>query len=75
MTIGTSPIGPKQPLSFGGAIQRILKGERVTRLEWDGDEFYGFLNNGLLSLHKPDGKNYHWVLSEGDMIGTDYIVI
>jgi hypothetical protein len=26
-------------------------------------------------LHKPDGKMYQWIINEGDMIGTDWIVI
>ena len=33
------------------------------------------LRDGFLMLHKPDGKFYQWVISEGDLTGTDYILL
>jgi len=62
-------------MDFGAAMQKVLAGKKITRLEWDNNEFYGFLNAGILSIHKPDGKNYQWVVNDGDLTGTDYVVI
>jgi len=62
-------------LSFSEAIEYIIKGEKVHKLEWNNEELYGFLNGDILSIHKPDGKNYQWIISKGDLLGNDYIVI
>lgn len=56
-------------------ISQVLTGKKIHKLEWGDKEFYGFLNNGALSLHKPDGQTYLWNLSDGDLRGTDYIIL
>jgi len=62
-------------LSFGEAMNEVLLGKKIHKLEWKNVEYYGFINDTILSLHKPDGKIYQWTLSEGDISGTDYIVL
>ena len=61
-------------MSFPAAIEAVSKGKRIHKLEWKDKAYYGFLNNDILSLHKPDGKNYQWMISEGDLLGDDFIV-
>jgi hypothetical protein len=56
-------------------MRQIAEGKKAHKLEWKDKEFYGFLNGEILSLHKPDGQNYQWIISLGDMKGTDYIII
>jgi len=65
----------EKEMNFPDAIRKITAGKKVYRLEWLDKEFYGFLNGDILSLHKPDGKNYKWVISEGDMISDDWVVL
>ena len=62
-------------MDFSSAIKEIIAGKKVHKLDWEDKKFYGFLNGEFLSLHKPDGKNYKWIITEGDLIGTDYIII
>ena len=66
-------------MTFPQAVQEIIDGKRVSKREWADPESYGFTNdNGagtvVLSLHKEDG-NHQWVLSWGDLTGTDYFVV
>ena len=65
----------QQTMSFPMAIQKVMEGKKIHKLEWKDKEYYGFLNGGLLSLHKPDGKNYQWILNDGDLLGNDYIIL
>ena len=62
-------------MNFPQAIQQIIKGKKITKIEWGSTEFYGILKDAHLVLHKPDGIFYQWVITEGDLIGTDWIVI
>lgn len=75
----TSPlpkeVNPKQVklLTFPEAMQVIIEGRKVHKLEWKHKDYYGFLNGEILSLHKPDGHNYKWIISAGDLMGEDYV--
>ena len=62
-------------IDFPAAMQAIKDGKKIHKLEWDVQEFYGFLNENILSLHKPDGKNYQWIINDGDVMGEDYIIL
>ncbi len=62
-------------MDFFEAMKKVAEGKKIHRLDWENKEFYGFLNGGILSLHKPDGKNYQWVVNDGDIAGTDYIIL
>jgi len=60
---------------FDTIIKRLLEGKKIHKLEWEDKEYYGFIDKGILCLHKPDGKIYQWVVSDGDLSGTDWIII
>ena len=62
-------------IDFPAAMQAVKDGKKVHKLEWQNQEFYGFMNENILSLHKPDGKNYQWIVNDGDVMGEDYIVL
>ena len=64
-------------LTFTQAIQFLSRNTfcKVHKLEWEDKNYYAVLNNGTLHLHKPDGKFYNWIISEGDMSGEDYIIL
>ncbi len=62
-------------MDFYEALEQIICGEKIHKLEWKDKNFYGTLENGVLALHKPDGKNYHWIISQADITGKDYIIV
>ena len=61
-------------MDFSEAIGKVIDGQKISRVEWADRECYGFMNQEVLSLHK-DGKNYQWIISDGDLQGKDWIVI
>lgn len=62
-------------LNFSQAIAKVLDGKKIHKLEWKDKGFYGFLNGERLQLHKPDGKDYDWIISQGDLGGDDWIIL
>jgi hypothetical protein len=62
-------------INFYQALKEVENGKKIYKLAWEDKGFYGFLNNGILSLHKPDGNNYQWIISNEDLKGNDWIVI
>jgi len=62
-------------ITFPEAIQAVKEGRRITKLEWGNIKIYGVLRNGLLMLHKDDGRDYQWLVSEGDLMGEDWIIL
>lgn len=64
----------KQELDFPTALRAVIAGKRITKLEWNDKMIYGYLKNAFLTLHK-DGKDFTWSVSEGDLIGLDWIIL
>ena len=60
---------------FYEAIKKMHEGKKVTKLEWKNKAIYGILKDTLVQLHKADDKFYGWAINEGDIIGTDWVVI
>lgn len=69
------PLNADTLLSFPEAIKAVKEGKKITKIEWDNENIYGVLKDGFLMLHKADGQFYQWILSDGDVIGTDFIVL
>lgn len=69
----TSPV--KTEMDFPTAISEIMVGKKVTKKEWQNPNVYGELKDGYLMLHKADNKYYQWIISEGDIVGTDYQIV
>lgn len=81
MTHTFSPTNPKKDIkddfamTFPEAIKKVIEGKKIYSKDWGSIEFYGALIEGRLKLHKPDGKFYDWILSDGDLMATDWFVL
>lgn len=71
--MGTEAI-PEQTMSFPEAMQEVIDGYRITKLEWDNIEHYAMLRNGLLMIYLADGW-HKWIVNDGDMMGMDWIIL
>ena len=71
----TQVIKTEKTLTFFEALEEILDGKKVTKLEWADEGYYGLLENTRLRLHKPDGNIFDWILNDGDISGTDYTIV
>lgn len=65
----------RQELDFSQAVRRIADGQKVTRIEWQNEQIFGYTKDGLLMLHKDDGLDYKWIISTGDILAIDWIVL
>jgi hypothetical protein len=65
----------EQLLSFALAMNEIKYGNKITKKEWNNPEIYGVLRDNLLLIHKLDNKFYNWIISDGDIMGEDYVTI
>ena len=57
--------------SFYMALVDIVAGKKVTKLEWDNKEEYGFMKDEILSIHR-NGKDHGWLISRADIEGEDF---
>jgi len=62
-------------MDFPSAIESIIGGKKATKQEWGNVDIYGVLKDGFLMLHKADGKFYQWIISDGDLQGTDWVIV
>jgi len=74
-----SPLPPKKvrvqiQLSFYDALKELISGKKMTRLEWGDVTEYGFIEGTYLKIHKG-GKIHNWIVSEGDIQATDWVIM
>lgn len=62
-------------MNFPSVIREIIDGNKVTKLEWNNQGIYIFLHEGFLKIHKEDGSIARLIVSEADMVGTDWVTI
>jgi hypothetical protein len=65
----------EETFDFPEAIRCITFGMKVTKLEWADPEYFLQLVDTHLKIHKPDGKFYDLIITDGDLVGEDYKVI
>ena len=62
--------------TFAEIIDCLLDGDKVRRQEWENDGTYLFIQDEKLMIFKPDDKRLHpLIVSTGDLLGLDWIVI
>ncbi len=64
----------KTGTTFPLAIRLIIIGKKVRRLEWSDPEEYALLKENFLTIHRGD-KFHTWIVSEGDMLAIDWVII
>ena len=63
-------------MNFYDALKAILDGESVTRLDWADSEWHCCMHNGRLHIHRPDtGQLHPWTITDGDMVGEDWVIV
>ncbi len=63
-------------MTFAQAVDKLIIGEKLRRLEWPDDRTYIVMINERLSIYKPETKNFAPLLvSLGDICGEDWAVV
>ena len=73
----TKPEPKRELMDIHQAIENLLLGNKISRVEWKDTEWYGYVNekDGILMIHNPLGKNCQWIVSDGDLSAKDWITI
>ena len=61
-------------MTFPEALAEVIKGKHITKLEWDDEGTYLYLQD-TLCIHFSNSKDTPLIVSDGDMIGMDWIVV
>ncbi len=67
-----SPTVKLGKMEFPAAIKELIGGSKITREEWAGGE-YCLLKDGYLEIW-TNGKFHQWIVSDGDLSATDWLV-
>ena len=73
-------------MDFPTALKQVIKGNRVTRLEWEHPEiwlmmfYWGAINPKVqagkyLSIHHADGTVHPLYVGDGDLLADDWVVV
>ena len=63
-------------MNFGEAMQMIVKGSKITKVDWKNKNWIAYLHKDLtVTLKDPNGADHSWIISEGDIVGKDYIEV
>lgn len=77
---------PTPGMDFSTAIQEVIKGKRITRLEWENPEiwlmmyYWGTVNpktpaGKYLSIHHADGSMNPLCIKDADLFADDWVVV
>lgn len=65
---------PPVEMSFCEALDQVLEGKRITRLDWDTNEIFGKLEADALKIF-INGEYHAWELVPGDITAKDWVVL
>ena len=73
-TSSPTPVKVNQYVDFYAALRAAVEGKQITKAEWGSSELYGYFDKEILKINLKDGI-HDWILSEADVIGTDWQVL
>ncbi len=60
---------------FYEALAHVAAGKSITKLEWKDESIFLKLVDGRLCIYKEDKLFHPLIVTDGDMIGLDWVVI
>lgn len=74
-TVQKGEFRSEKTMDFGEAMQMIIRGKKIKKLEWDKNWFaFLYKKDATVVLSDQDGEIHSWIITEGDIIGKDYVV-
>ena len=68
------PQGGAKAMNFGGALNQIIKGKKVRRLEWENKTSYITFKDDLLHVLNSDGLLHPLMVHKLDIVAKDWVV-
>ncbi len=61
-------------MTFPQAVEAMTNGKVVTKLEWESENDFCLLKGEKLQIHTR-GSFHDWIISLGDLTGTDWVIL
>ncbi len=61
-------------MDFPAAMRELINGKNITRLEWNNGDYCLMQDQWLRIFTTKDNKFHDWLVSEGDMVTSDWVV-
>jgi hypothetical protein len=74
MSYSPTPEKSTEVMDFPAAMQAVIGGKFITRIEWNDSTILGGRHNGILMLY-INNDWHQWIVSDGDLLGQDWIVL
>ena len=75
-TVSPKPTKKQKGMDFYEALKSVMNGEFITREEWNDRDTYLCLSEGRLRIYKSDTqKLYDLIVQDGDILGTDWLIV
>jgi len=62
-------------MTFAEAINELLAGEKITRVDWENRNIYCYLDKITGQLRIMNKKECSWVIHKNDLLAEDWVVI
>jgi hypothetical protein len=69
-----APSTEQVPGDFPWAMEQVIDGKKITRLEWADKDVYGLLKDGYLMIHREE-VDHQWIVNDGDLNSIDWITV
>lgn len=61
-------------VAFPEAIRALIGGQKIRRKDWSDAEEFCLLKDTFLMIHR-NGAFHTWIVSEGDLMAQDWMII
>ena len=62
-------------MSFNKALDKLMNGRMVRRMEWEDPDIHLALINDVVMIYQTEDKKYYSLaLSSGDILGNDWVL-
>lgn len=66
---------PTRLLNFYEALERAALGDRIHKKAWNDENIYCLMHEGRLKIRTQDDQLHDWIITEGDFVGEDWIIL
>jgi len=67
---------PEKPMSFVGALNKLILGRKVTRISWNDKGTYLTFDKNILMIKLADKEELHQLItSKEDVLGKDWVIV
>ena len=75
VTPKTRPSDAAPLMTFPEAMAAVITGKKVAREAWENSDYLALDKPGYLNIHKEDEETAALLVSDGDMLNDDWVIV